>query len=130
MDREIKIRFFTAFFVTFVLIVLGTVFFNMIEGWSYINSFYYTVASLTTMGVVMIPTTETGLLLTSIFSLLGVGVFLFFIAVVSEHFMYRRMEDIECSLLRDKKKHVRHRRTTHKRTTHKTTKKKTSRRKR
>ena len=78
-------------FIIFLLI-LGTFVFNYTENWSYINSFYFSVSTLTTVGYGdLVPSHDISKIVTSIYALLGVGIFLYSISIVSEHYFYKRL---------------------------------------
>ena len=56
------------------LIAAGTITFHTLEDWSWIESFYFTVVTLTTVGYGdLAPTTEASRLFAAAFILLGVG---------------------------------------------------------
>ena len=56
------------------LIAAGTVSYHYLEDWSWTESFYFTVCTLTTIGYGdLYPTSDTSRLFTAIFALVGVG---------------------------------------------------------
>ena len=58
-----------------LLIVVGVAFYVAVEGWSVIDSFYFTVIALATIGFGdLVPTSEGSRLFTSIYALVGIGV--------------------------------------------------------
>lgn len=60
---------------------LGTVFYKLVEGWSWIDSFYFTVVTLTTVGYGdLSPSRGVSKLFTVLFILVGVG---FILAVLN-----------------------------------------------
>ena len=76
------------------LLVISIFFYHHVEGWSYINSFYFSVITLTTIGFGdLVPTTAASKIFTSFLALFGVGSFLFALSVISEHYFYRRISD-------------------------------------
>ncbi|WP_417523999.1 potassium channel family protein [Marinovum sp.] len=66
-----------ALVVTIVLLVAGgTVFFRLVEGWSWLDSYFFTVITLSTVGYgSIVPATALGKIGTTVFILLGIGVF-------------------------------------------------------
>lgn len=62
---------------TLALIVMGgTVFFRWAEGWSWIDSYFFTVVTLSTVGYgSLVPVTTLGKIGTTLFIFAGLGVF-------------------------------------------------------
>jgi voltage-gated potassium channel len=57
------------------LIVIGTVFYSLVEGWSVIDSFYFSVVTLTTVGYGdFSPDTPVAKLFTTIYIFMGLSV--------------------------------------------------------
>jgi voltage-gated potassium channel Kch len=86
---------------TFILIA-GTVIYHYLEGWSYIDAFYFSVVTLTTIGFGdLTPQTDAGKLFTVVYIILGLGMILGFINAVFEH--YSSQSAMRRRLGRDKK---------------------------
>lgn len=75
---------FTAVILTFATIIgSGTVFFHFVEGWSWVDAYFFTVITLSTVGYgSLVPATVLGKIATTIYIILGIGVF----AVAIQHF--------------------------------------------
>ncbi len=74
------------------LLVSGTVFFTLVEGWSVLDSFYFSVTTLTTVGFGdPAPATAPGKIFTIIYIFVGLGVIGGFINVLAKHTFARRM---------------------------------------
>lgn len=59
------------------LLATGTVFYTLVEKWSFVDAFYFSVTTLTTVGFGQpAPTTDVGKIFTAFFVLSGVGMFL------------------------------------------------------
>lgn len=59
------------------LLITGTVFYTLIEGWTLVDAFYFSVTTLTTVGFGQpAPETDVGKIFTAFFVLSGVGMFL------------------------------------------------------
>ena len=60
-----------------VLIVLGgTVYFRLVEGWSWLDSYFFTVVTLSTVGYGnLVPATTAGKIGTTVFIFVGLGIF-------------------------------------------------------
>jgi voltage-gated potassium channel len=74
-------------------IIVGTVAYHLMEGWSWISSFYFTVATLTTVGYGdLYPTTELSRLFTAIFALAGVSIAFASFAVIGANYIRKSQE--------------------------------------
>jgi voltage-gated potassium channel Kch len=64
-------------FVLAILILLsGTVFYRTVEGWSWIDALYFSVTTVSTVGLGdLSPQTDIGKLFTVVYIFVGVGVF-------------------------------------------------------
>jgi len=58
------------------IIAGGTVFFHHVEGWSWLDSYFFTVVTLSTVGYgELVPATAMGKIGTTVFILVGLGIF-------------------------------------------------------
>lgn len=77
-----------------VIVGTGTIFYHFIEGWSYVESLYFTVVMLTTVGFGDLhPTTEFSRGFTVIFILVGVSFILGFLNFTMSRTWQRRAEE-------------------------------------
>lgn len=68
------------------VLLVGTVFYHHAEGWRYIDSFYFSVTTLTTVGYGdLVPVTDAGKLFTAFYILTGVGILLGLVKAVATH---------------------------------------------
>lgn len=82
-DKEYK----KLLFITLSTVGCGTVMYSYIEGWSWIDSLYFSVITLTTIGYGDIaPVTDAGKLFTIVYIIFGLGIILNFIEVVHHHY--------------------------------------------
>src|ERR671911_6969 len=74
-------------FLVFLTFLIGTVFYSLHEGWGLIDSFYFSVTTLTTVGFGdPEPTTPVGKLFTVFYIFSGLGLIAGFInAIAEEH---------------------------------------------
>jgi voltage-gated potassium channel len=79
-----------------LLICTGAVSYHLVEGWTYTDSLYFTVVTLSTIGYGdLYPVTQAGKMFTIFFIIAGVGSFLLAIATIAEYVMLARMEKID-----------------------------------
>ncbi|MEM6641642.1 MAG: potassium channel family protein [Bacteroidota bacterium] len=72
---------------TGVILIIGTIAYHYIEGWSWIDSLYFSFITLTTIGFGdFAPQTEAGKLFTIVYVVIGVGIILAFINTVYQHY--------------------------------------------
>ena len=75
------------------LIAGGTVFYRLVEDFSWIDSLYFTVVTLTTVGFGDLhPVTTVGKVFTVFYLLVGVGVLVAFLALTARHVVDERDE--------------------------------------
>jgi len=83
----------------FILLVVGTAFYSSNEGWSYIDSFYFSVVTMATVGYGDLhPTTPASKLFTVVYIFIGVGLGLYIFSTLARSFIEgrdKRMKKIE-----------------------------------
>ena len=81
-------------FVSFLfsaLAIIGTKFYHHIENWSYFDSIYFTITTLTTVGYGDItPKTYYGRLFTMVYMVFGISLALYSLSFLSAHLIERR----------------------------------------
>ena len=78
-----------------VLVGLATTFYRFVEGWSWIDSLYFTVVTLTTVGFGDVsPTSNFSKLFTILLILVGVAAVLGFLEYVMRKVVERRVSDL------------------------------------
>lgn len=77
------------------LIGIGTIVYHYLEKWNWVQSFYFSVVTLTTVGYGDLhPTTDASRLFTALFILSGVSVALAALGVVGAHKLEKREKRI------------------------------------
>lgn len=72
---------------TLFILFLGTLVYHNLEGWGYIDSLYFSIITLTTIGYGdFSPQTTEGKLFTIFYIFLGIGIILAFINTLYRHF--------------------------------------------
>ena len=84
---EISYKLIFLFFTLFILLVMGTFVFHKLEGWGYIDSFYFATITLTTIGYGDLhPTKAFTKILVSFYALYGVAIVLYTLTLfISDH---------------------------------------------
>tara|TARA_Y100000310_G_scaffold253795_1_gene260760 strand:- start:16 stop:405 length:390 start_codon:yes stop_codon:yes gene_type:complete len=72
------------------LILAGAQAYHQIEGWRYVDSLYFTVITVTTIGYGdLTPVTDQGKIFTIFYSFLGIGMAFYFFSLIGRY-MFRR----------------------------------------
>ncbi|MUV02484.1 two pore domain potassium channel family protein [Flavobacterium rakeshii] len=78
-------------YTTTIILIVGTISYHFIEGWSLVNSLYFSVITLTTIGYGdFAPQTDLGKMFTIVYILMGLGIILQFINTVKNHYSETR----------------------------------------
>lgn len=90
--RSLKDPEFQAlFFLVVVMLALGSWFYSRAEGWSLLDSLYFSVITLTTVGYGdFSPSTVAGKIFTIFYIFVGIGIILGFVNLVAERAMKQR----------------------------------------
>jgi hypothetical protein len=79
--------------VTGALILTGTVFYWLTEGWTIVQAFYFSVITLTTVGYGdLTPTTAGTQMFTVIYILLGIGVLVALLTSIAQAYIKQKTE--------------------------------------
>jgi len=79
--KKIKVKvypFLTS--VVFIVLAVGTLFYHFAEGWTWLDSLYFSIITLTTIGYGdLVPTTPLTKLFTIIYIFIGLGIIFGFV---------------------------------------------------
>jgi voltage-gated potassium channel len=90
---NLRVQLFVALSALIGMIAVGTVVYHHIEGWSWADSFYFSVCSITTVGYGdLVPTTEGARLFTAFYVLVGVAVAFTSLGVLGANYLRRSQE--------------------------------------
>jgi hypothetical protein len=97
-DKEYRDLLFT----TIIAIIIGMIAYHFLEDWTWIDSLYFSVITLTTVGYGdLVPQTDAGKVFTILYIIMGIGIILAFVNTIYNHFTAKR----------DRKKHKKKKRT-------------------
>ena len=78
---------------TFIIITFGSIVFHYLEGWSWIDSIYFSVITLSTIGYGdFSPATDAGKIFTIFYIIIGIGIILSFLNALYHHYANIRFE--------------------------------------
>lgn len=88
-------------------ILIGTVFFFYLENWTLIDSFYFAVSSLTTVGYGdLTPTTQFSKLIAALYILFGVGIVFASLGVLGREFLRKEELNLRRKYAHSEKKQI------------------------
>jgi hypothetical protein len=68
------------------LLIVGVVFYTLVEGWSVVDAIYFSAMSLATVGYGdVVPTTDVGKIFTVVYVLAGIGILVSFFTTLTRH---------------------------------------------
>jgi voltage-gated potassium channel len=79
-----------------VLILIGTFFYHHFEGWRYLDSFYFSATTLTTVGFGDLhPTSDISKIFTVFYVLFGVGIILYAVTLFGSHYVEKHLPVVQ-----------------------------------
>jgi voltage-gated potassium channel Kch len=98
---KIRTSVLSALFSLILLISFGTWAYERIEGWTFGQSFYFSVATLTTVGYGDIhPTTDASRIFTAIYILVGVGIVIAALTSIGSKYLYTQEKELSNNIAR------------------------------
>jgi voltage-gated potassium channel len=99
-----KVKFGSLLVMVVVLLTAGTVIYHALEQWSFVDSFYFTGITLTTIGYGdLVPTHDISKLVTVGFALSGVAIFIYTLGVLASYYVQRgqQFEEYEAQKIKE-----------------------------
>ena len=98
MVATVKTEIMVAVSTLVGLIALGTISFHYLEGWTWVQCFYFSVITLTTVGYGdLYPTSDASRLFTAFYVLLGVSATLASIGIIGTNYIEKKVKKSETS---------------------------------
>ncbi|WP_235283563.1 MULTISPECIES: potassium channel family protein [unclassified Methanosarcina] len=89
-------KFRSLLYIAALTLVIGTFFYHSVEGWSWLDSLYFSVITLTTVGYGdFTPETNYGKIFTIIYIFIGLGILIGFVTPIGEYIVDRRLERVQ-----------------------------------
>ena len=86
--------FRTLLILVFFTLLTGTIFYSIAEGWSLVDALYFSVTTLTTVGLGdLVPTTTIGKLFTVVYIFSGLGLIASFLKTIAMETLSRQMSE-------------------------------------
>jgi voltage-gated potassium channel len=102
--HSLRRRALYAFLLVFSVVFIGTVAFHYIEGYSYINAFYFVSMIATAQGPATTPATDLGKIVAALLAFISVGAVIFALGFLFGPFFGKVMRMEERRLEKDEKK--------------------------
>ncbi|MCQ1536159.1 two pore domain potassium channel family protein [Methanosarcina sp. KYL-1] len=88
-------EFQTLLFLVIMILLLGTFFYHNVEGWGWLDSLYFSVITLTTIGYGdFSPKTDLGKAFTMIYVFAGLGILYGFATILGKEIVTHRLEKV------------------------------------
>jgi len=89
--RMMRKRLEFAFMLVAILLLIGTAYYRISEGWSFVDSFYFSTMTLTTIGFGdLVPTNDGSKIFTSFYALFGIGIMLYILSSVMGMLIFKQ----------------------------------------
>ncbi len=80
--------------ILIIIILVGTYSYKNVEGWRTLDSLYFTVITITTIGYGdFAPATDTGKIITIIFPFLGIGIAFYLFSLLGRYMFSKHMRE-------------------------------------
>jgi len=101
MFEKINSKIIVAISALFTWMAMGTALFHHLERWSWVQAFYFSVATITTVGYGdLYPTTDLSRIFVSFYIISGVSIAIASLTVIGSSFLAQREKDLEKDFLK------------------------------
>jgi hypothetical protein len=95
MLSNLKLQVSAAVSALIGMIALGTIVYKFLEGWTWIQSFYFSVVTLSTVGYGDLhPTSDASRLFTALYIISGVAIALAALGIIGKNYLEKREKKI------------------------------------
>jgi len=96
---KLHTKLFPVLVIVVCLIIIGTMFYSIFEGWNYLDSFYFTVMTLTTIGYGdFYPTSDISKMFTVFYVLAGVYLLFYMLTSFTKYYVEKKSPNIKRSI--------------------------------
>jgi len=89
-------EFQTLLYIVLLILITGTLFYHNVEGWTWLDSSYFSVITLTTVGYGdFSPQTDSGKVFTMAYIFVGLGILSGFATIIGKQIVTHRLEKVE-----------------------------------
>lgn len=89
-------KFRSLMYLVTLTLASGTFFYHKVEGWRWLDSFYFSVITLATVGFGdFTPQTDLGKIFTVFYIFVGLGILIGFVTPIGEYLINKRMENLD-----------------------------------
>jgi len=87
-------RLYAPIIILLIVILAGTFIYHQVEGWRYLDSVYFSVVTITTIGYGdFVPQTDAGKILTLFFPFVGIGLALYFFSLMEKYIFGKNLRE-------------------------------------
>jgi len=105
----IKERLLYAVVLTFIIILIGTFVYRSVENWGWVDSTYFAVSTLTTVGFGDLhPTHTASRVFTIFYMLIGISIMLYTVTLIGAYSVESRFYSKPFDIITKRKQHVEH----------------------
>lgn len=91
IDKHVAV----ALLLVFLYLLIGTFMFHYLEKWNYVDSFYFSGITLTSVGYGdLVPTHTLSKIISVFFAFSGIGIVLYAMSIITKKYLFHRQNQI------------------------------------